>query len=184
MPSYHWRVHFKYRTFRLLNLYFIVTKEGKGLYPKVIFWYLEEWLHEDCSESNPSYFVTLAITSEADVSGAADVEPSHQYPVTFCCCVTDGSREAVWQKGLWHGGACEAKVCHWIFTSGKKTCTHWHSLMLADYLWSSNSECYHSEVVGGTFQQWWQWCERQATFQTAMQTSAACRLLFIAGENA
>ena len=35
-------------------------------------------------------------TSEADAGGmAVDVEPSHHYSVTFCCCVADGSREAV-----------------------------------------------------------------------------------------
>jgi len=31
-------------------------------------------------------------TSEADVGGmAVDAEPSQQYPVTCCCCVTDGT---------------------------------------------------------------------------------------------
>ena len=35
-------------------------------------------------------------TSEADVGGTAvEDEPSHQYPTTRCCCVTDGSRGAV-----------------------------------------------------------------------------------------
>ncbi|MEQ5146204.1 hypothetical protein ABN231_18085 [Proteus mirabilis] len=35
-------------------------------------------------------------TSEVDVGGmAVEVEPSHQYSITFCCCVTDGSRGAV-----------------------------------------------------------------------------------------
>jgi len=34
--------------------------------------------------------------SEADGGGmAVGVEPSQQYPITFCCCVTDGSRGAV-----------------------------------------------------------------------------------------
>ena len=34
--------------------------------------------------------------SETDVGGmAVGVEPSHQYSVTFCCHVTDGSRGAV-----------------------------------------------------------------------------------------
>jgi len=28
---------------------------------------------------------------------AVEVEPFHQYFVTFCCCVTDGSRGAVQQ---------------------------------------------------------------------------------------
>jgi len=31
--------------------------------------------------------------SEAGVGGmAVEFEPSHQYSITFCCCVTDGSR--------------------------------------------------------------------------------------------
>jgi len=37
-------------------------------------------------------------TSEADVGGmAVEAEPhtSPQYSITFCCCVTDGSRRAV-----------------------------------------------------------------------------------------
>ena len=95
-------------------------------------------------------------TSEADVGGmAVEVEPSHQYSITFCCCVTDGSRGAVWQNGVWHGSAYEAKVCHWI-PPCRKNGTHWHSLMLAEHLWRPNSGCEHSEVVGGAFQQWWQ----------------------------
>jgi len=33
--------------------------------------------------------------SEADVGGTtAEVEPSHQYPITVYCCATDGSRGA------------------------------------------------------------------------------------------
>ena len=49
--------------------------------------------HEGSSKSNVSCFTVL--TSEVDVGGiAVEVEPSHQYPVTFCCRVTDGSREA------------------------------------------------------------------------------------------
>jgi len=44
-----------------------------------------------CSKSNASYFMM----SVADVGGTAvETEPSHQYPVTFCCRATDGSRGA------------------------------------------------------------------------------------------
>jgi len=40
-------------------------------------------------------------TSEVDIgSMAIEVEPSHQYSITFCCTVTDGSRGAVWQNGI------------------------------------------------------------------------------------
>ena len=84
--------------------------------------------------------------SEADVGGlAVEVEPSHQYSPTFCCCVTDGSRVAY-----------EAKAWNWIPPCWKNG-THWHSLMLADCLWRSNRGCEHSEAAGGAFWQWWQW---------------------------
>ena len=53
--------------------------------------------------------------SEADVGGMAEeAESSHQCSITFCCRVTDSSRGTVWQNGVWHGSAYEAKVCHWI----------------------------------------------------------------------
>jgi len=51
--------------------------------------------------------------SDVDVGGiAVEVEPSCQYSFTFCCCVTDGSRGAVQQNGVWHGSAYEEKVCN------------------------------------------------------------------------
>ena len=35
-------------------------------------------------------------TSQSDVGGiSVEVEPSYQYPVTFCCHETDGSGEAI-----------------------------------------------------------------------------------------
>ena len=38
--------------------------------------------------------------SEADVGGAAvGAEPAHQYSIMCYCCVTDGSREAIWHNG-------------------------------------------------------------------------------------
>jgi len=96
-------------------------------------------------------------TSEADICGMAAVnEPSYQYSIKFCCCVTDGSRVAVWQNGVWHGSAYEAKVWNWIPPWGKKY-THWHSLMPAEYLCWPDSGCEHREVVGGVFQQWCWW---------------------------
>ena len=119
-------------------------------------------------DAMPPVLLCRPTLPEVDVGGTAvEFEPSHQRSIALCCCVTDGSWGAVWQNDAWYGIAYEEKMWNRIPPCGKKTCTHWHSLMLADYLWSSNSECYHSEVVGGTFQQWWQWCERQATFQMA-----------------
>lgn len=44
----------------------------------------------------PPVLLCLPMMSETDVGGmAAEAEPSHQHPVTFCWRVTDGSRGAV-----------------------------------------------------------------------------------------
>jgi len=44
----------------------------------------------------PPILLCWHTTLEADVGGmAAEVEPSHQYPITLCCRVTDDSRGAV-----------------------------------------------------------------------------------------
>ena len=100
---------------------------------------------------------------------AVQVESSHQYSGTCYCCVTDGSRGAVWQNGIWHRSECEAKVCHWIPPCSNNG-THWHSLTLAEHLWRPNSGCEHTEVVGGVFQQWRQRHERQAIFWRAVHS--------------
>ena len=108
-------------------------------------------------EVMPPTLLCWSTMSEVAVGGmAVDVESSHQYSLTFCCCVTDGNRGAVWQNDVWHGSAGQAKVWCWIPPYGKDS-THWHSSMLAECFWRSNSECEHSEAVGGAFQQWWGW---------------------------
>ena len=90
------------------------------------------------------------ITSEVDVGGMAEeVESSHQYSITFCCCVTNGSRGPVWQNGIWHGSVYEAKGCHWILPADLQWC------LLNVY--GQSSVCERSEAVGGAFQQWFQW---------------------------
>ena len=44
----------------------------------------------------PPILLCWPMTSEANGGGVAvEVEPSQQYSITFCCHVTDGSREAV-----------------------------------------------------------------------------------------
>jgi len=44
----------------------------------------------------PSTLLCWHMMSEADVGVTVEVEPSHQYSITFCCCcVTDGSRGVV-----------------------------------------------------------------------------------------
>ena len=81
-----------------------------------------------CSEN----LLCWPMTSEADVGVmAVEAEPSHHYPFTFCCHVRDNSKWAVWQNGVWHGSADEAKVCHWNFSMWKKIAPidiHWHLL--------------------------------------------------------
>ena len=64
----------------------------------------------------------------------------------------------------------------------------WHPLMFTDIYWTfmeTNQWMWAQWGVGGAFQHWQKGCERQATFQMAMQIfmTAACWLLFIAGEN-
>ena len=111
-------------------------------------------MYKGCTERNAAILLCCHTTSEGDVGGmAVKVKPSHQYSIPFCCCVTDGSREAVWYNGLWHGSVYGAKVCHSIPPS-RKNGTHWYPSTLAEYLWGPNNGCEHSEVVGGVFQQW------------------------------
>ena len=105
--------------------------------------------------------------SEMDVGGTAvEVEPSHQCSVTCCCCVTDGSRGAVWHNDVWHGSVDEAKMYYWVPPFGQNG-TQWCSSMFAEHLWRPNSGCEHSEVVGGALQHWWQQ-------QWATSTGADC----------
>ena len=70
--------------------------------------------------------------SEVDIGGmAVEVEPSHQYSATFCCCVTGGSTGAVWQNGIWRGSAFEEKEWNLIPPCRKK----WHPLTFTDACW-------------------------------------------------
>ena len=113
-------------------------------------------IHEGSSESNASYFIILAHNVEADVGGLTlEAESSCQYSIMFCYLVTDDSRRAIWQNGVWHRSLYEAKMCHWIPPCGKDG-THWHLSIFAECLWSPNSGCEHSEAAGATFQQWQQ----------------------------
>ena len=49
----------------------------------------------------PSILLCWPTTSEADGGGmAVEAEHSHHYSMTFCCCVTDGSRGATRQNDV------------------------------------------------------------------------------------
>jgi len=40
--------------------------------------------------------------SEVNIEGmAVESEPSHQYPITFCCGETDDNWGALWHSGVW-----------------------------------------------------------------------------------
>jgi len=120
--------------------------------------------------------------SEVDVGDVAvGVEPSCQCATTFCCCVTAGSRRAVWQIGVWHGSAYGAKGWNCILPCGKK----WHTLTFIDTCWTfmeTKQWILAQWGHGGVFQQWWQWQWSPPLVQIVM--SVVCRLLYITGKNA
>ena len=76
--------------------------------------------------------------------------PPTFHSIPFCCCVTDGSRGAVWQNGVWHRSMDEAKVCHWI-PPCRKNGNYWHPLTLAEHLWRPTSGCEHNDMMGDVF---------------------------------
>ena len=122
-----------------------------------------------CSESNASYFITLA-HSVKGWFGSRDWTAHIPLHVV-----------AVWQMAAeGHSDRpvsdMEVGMKQKCTTEFWKNSTHWHSSTLAEHWWSPNSGCEHSEVVGGAFQQWLPWRERQVTFQTAMQIFYTCSM--------
>ena len=71
--------------------------------------------------------------SEMDIGGMAiEVEPSHQHVIMFCCCVTDGSRGAVWQNGIGQKVLKEQRgVIEFLHVKKK-----WHPLTFIDACWT------------------------------------------------
>ena len=127
----------------------------------------------------PPILLCWPVMSEVDVGGmAVQVEPSHQYSVTFRYRVTDGSRGAAWHNGIWYRSVYEANVCYWI-PPCRKNGTHWHSLMLAEDSRKTKSGCEHSEAVYGQTP----WNSGSPPL-VKIFTSGTWRLLFIAGKNA
>ena len=118
--------------------------------------------------------------SEVDVGGmAVEVEPSYQYSIIFCCYVTDGSRGAAWQNGIWHGSAYKSVKLN--SSMWKK----WHPLTFTDACWT------FMETKQWMWAQWgvgvhFSSGDSDSGSPPLLQifTSPACRLLFIAGENA
>ena len=60
----------------------------------------------------PPILICWPTTSEMDVGGrAVEAEPSHQYFISFCCCVTDGSRGAQSDRMASDMEVCELWSC-------------------------------------------------------------------------
>ena len=119
-------------------------------------------------------------TSEADVAVmTVEAESSHQYSVTFCCRVTDGSKGTVWQNGIWHGSAYDAKCGIEFLHNEKIALTDIHQHLL--------NVCRDQTVDVGTVR-WWVVCfsggdnDSASPLPVQIFTSTACRLLFIAGK--
>ena len=136
-----------------------------------------------CTKAAPKVMPPVLLcwftTSGVDAgSMAVGVEPSHQYAITCCWCVTDGSRGAVWPNGVQYGSVAEAKVCHWVPPCGKCS-SHWCLLTLAKCLWRPVDV----NTVSGKLQQRWQqhWV---TPLLVQIFTSTAHRLWFTDGKNA
>jgi len=118
----------------------------------------------------------LPMTSEVDVGGiAVEAELSHQYSITFCCHVTDGSKGALWQNDTWQGSVYKAKVCHWIPPYGKKLCP----LTFTDTFWT------FMETKEWIWAQWGGWLCVSAVVAVTMGDLClfSSRLLFVADKN-
>ena len=83
-------------------------------------------------KTRPPILLCWPMVSEADVGGmAVGVEPSCQYSITFCFCVTDGNRGS--SLRVWH----LTWKCIWskdvsLTSSMQKK---WHSLTFIDTCW-------------------------------------------------
>jgi len=86
-----------------------------------------------------------------------EVEPSHQYSITFCCCETDSSRGAIWQMASWHGNALWSKGMELNSSMWKKK---WHPLPFIVTFWvfiETKRWMWAQWVSGCAFQWRWQW---------------------------
>ena len=131
------------------------------------FWTKTKEVLDQLSES---FFDAELCHIERDV-----LDQAHPNPITFCCHVTDGSRAAVWQNGVWYGSEYEAKVWNSIAPC-RKSCAYQHSLMLAECLWKPHNRWEHSEAGHGVFQQWWWWVTSAGAYsdEGSMQALVHC----------
>ena len=90
-------------------------------------------------------------------------------PITFCCHATDSSRGAVWENGIWHGSADEAKLCWSIPPHSKK----WHLLAFIDIWWVflETKQCIWTQWGVGDFCTFQQWSQQQQDTSTGADFS-------------
>ena len=120
-------------------------------------------------EVMPLILLCWPMPSELDVSSmAAEVEPSHKYSVAFCCLVTDDSRGAVWQNGIWHASAYEAKRCNWIPPWENKC----HPLTNIGACWT----CMETQL--------WMWAHRGAGWWVSAMTTVFQKTSHVPGSHA
>ena len=106
------------------------------------------------SESYASYFIMLA----NDVRGRCWWYESRgwSFPQVFHYILL--SRDRWKQRGKW----CLTWKCIWnnVMSLNSTMQKKWHLLTFINTCWTfmdTKQWCEHSEVVGGVFQQWWQW---------------------------
>ena len=105
---------------------------------------------------------------------ATEVEPSHQYSVTFSCHVTDERRGAVWKIGIFNGSSYEAEVCHWI-PPYRNNETYWHSWMFMETkqcMWCGGE--WSASVVATVTVGHLCWCGIQALVHCWQKCRATC----------
>ena len=119
--------------------------------------------------------------SEVDGGTAIGVEPSHQYPITFCCCATDGSRGAVWHNGAWCGRVhMKQRVVTEYFHVEKMAPT---AIINACWIFFGN------QAMDGSTVRWWVMCfssgDRSSGLPLLVQIfmSMLCRLFSLLGKN-
>ena len=137
-------------SFMLLLLSFFVNKNIKNKVLLLICINYSIYFTRVAPKVMPPILLCWPTVSDAYVGGmAVGTESSQKYSITFCCCVTDGSRGTVWHNGTWHGSVDEAKVWNWILC--EKKIIYCHLSVLIERFWRQDSGCENSEVVGGAF---------------------------------
>ena len=116
---------------------------------------------EGCSKSNASYFVMLIHDNRGRWRWYSSKRWTFLpiFPYILLPCNGWQQRSSLTECLAWKCGWSRGEELNSPMWE-KKNGTCWPSLMVAEYLWRSDSGCEHSEVVGDVFQQWQQQYER------------------------